>query len=87
MRMLIKGPKTTMRSDGIDMTRKVGPAVCQIPMQTPKTSLPAQKAYMLLINVIDMPTIATRLVKIKVERLLILLIILGAIKLPIIRPT
>lgn len=44
MMMLMKGPKMTMRSDGTDMTRKVGPAVYKIPMQTPKTILPAQKA-------------------------------------------
>ena len=87
MMMLMKGPKTTIRSDGTDMTKKIGPAVYNIPQQTPKTSLPAQKAYMLLIKVIDIPTIPTRLATIKVERLLIIAMILGVINVPMIKPT
>ena len=42
---------------------------------------------MLLIIVIDIPTIPIRLATIIVERLLILPIILGAVKVPMIKPT
>ena len=76
-----------IKSEGIDSHKKDGPVVYKTPIATPKMSLPPQKVYKFLINVIDTPAIPIRFAISKVDLLPTLFMIGGAANEPIARPT